>query len=148
MSSRAREGGRTVGTVTLKIKMTKTAGKDLDALDPAVRSLFLTRIREELPVAMSTDQTLTLTDGTEVRIHVLDRNGPVALYRMFDVDDDGEEEAVILTILAPDVVSTLTEPSTLTKSLIEDASLTDIIPSSSSFRVARDLISKIKTAES
>ncbi len=129
----------------MKIKVSEVARRDLDALDGSVRRRVIRGLRDGLPTAVVTDQILTLADGTETRIHPFGRTDPVVIYRMVDVDSDGEDEAVVLTIIERDIVSTLTKPAPYARSLL-DSSDGDPVPGP--IRVARDLISKLRAAES
>ena len=129
----------------MKIKVTDVAQRQLDRMDPAVRALVIAGVRDGLPAAITTDPSLTLTDGTEARIHTFGKSDPVLLYRMFDVNGEGELGAVILTIIERDVVSLLTKPAPFAGSIL-DSPDAGAVPGS--IRVARELISKIRAAES
>lgn len=84
----------------MDIKLTHVARQDLDRLDGSVSDQVTKALRYDLPASFTKDPTFKLAElGTDVRAHTLDDSGLVALYNLRDVDGDGTDEIVVLTIM-------------------------------------------------
>jgi hypothetical protein len=130
----------------MHIKVTKVAQKDLDALDSETRSRVIAAIRDGLPGAISSDPVVTLQElGTDVRVHSLNGRDPLVLYRVFDDEADGREEAVILQLVGRDELSAFGAAASSSSSNVDELASADIIPRST--RIGLELLSKINSVE-
>jgi hypothetical protein len=123
----------------MDIKVTEVATKQLDQLDTDVRAKVIRGLREGLPGAIDSDPALSLEElGRDVRVHMLGRQDPVILYRVFDVDHDGQDEVVILLVIERDELAALSSPS-------YDASTSQRYPPLTAARVGHELLSKVRS---
>lgn len=120
----------------MKVQATEIANQEVDALDAETRSSVLKAIWERLPDSVSHDPTVRIEEaGADVRIH---RVGEVRiLYRVFDVDNDGEDEIVILNLISHEEIPRGTTPTS------PDAAVGGTAPSTSA-RIGHELLSKIE----
>jgi hypothetical protein len=130
---------------TMKIKVTDVARQEFEELDADVRSRVLSDISQHLPAAIPNDPTLRLEElGADVSVHSIDPLDLLVLYRILDYDNDGQDEAVILTVIRRDELPTVTEAAATSNPGPEHLAMSESTPKSA--RIGRELVSKIRSA--
>lgn len=125
----------------MEIKLTGVAKRELDELPATTRQALVARLKEELgPSSLGTDPSVHLDElGVTVRVHSTGDGLPIVLYRVFDVDADGEDEVVVMTLVPRDEVQ-ISASSTLPA---ESASDLISAPSTRSARIGHELLTKL-----
>ncbi|HEX2296292.1 MAG TPA: hypothetical protein VHN37_13415 [Actinomycetota bacterium] len=84
----------------MDITLTQSAKRELDELSGDVYVRVMRSLRDELPKSVNKDQTIQLGElGRNVRVHTIDDSRLFALYDIRDVNKDGKEEIVVLTLM-------------------------------------------------
>jgi hypothetical protein len=84
----------------MKVLMTELAGHDLDGLGATSRAAVLEAIHA-LAEPAADDPTVDVPGyDAEVRLHAVRPDGSVLVYRVADIDDDGTDEVVVLTVFS------------------------------------------------
>jgi hypothetical protein len=129
----------------MKIKVTDVAKQEFEELDADVRGRVISDISEHLPASIPKDPTLRLDElGADVSVHSIDALDLLVLYRIVDYDNDGQDEAVILTVIRRDELPTFADSSVTRNPGPEHSSIAESAPKSA--RIGHELLSKIRSA--
>ncbi len=129
----------------MPIQITDVAKRQLDDLKSEHRGNVLSALRQ-LPAAMAGDQVVRLEEleqPTEVRVRPIPSADRLALYQVNERADDGEQDLVVLNLLAPD------EFANWSVGVAETDQLADwTAPPSTSARVGQELLTKVADSRS
>lgn len=123
----------------MAIKVTNVALRDIEGLDPLTRKDVLTRLRKELLNFADSSPSVKLTElGSEVHVFKVEPSGMRVLFKRDDVDNDGEKDVVILTVVDREQLAHLQNHGS---GRLAQLSVTDDLPRSA--RIGHEVLSQI-----
>lgn len=84
----------------MKIKVTNVAREEIGRLDPQTRKTVIAALQDDLMRSADDSPPLKLEELNEdIRVFLIEPLDMRVLYKLEDVDHDGESEVVILTVI-------------------------------------------------